>query len=156
MFEVRCIVGDKKLSDVLRALKGHTLEHPVVIPVDDKVMSASQLDAADAQPNPKRGPYKKSKVRKSPVQRGGYHLKGEGATRIARDLIERTGVTHITAREIKRATMVAGYSPNAYSHALKILVADKTLRPVKGAVGEYDVIKFTPTVVTASEAIQHG
>lgn len=157
MFEVRCIVGDKKLSDVLRVLKGHTLEHPVVIPVDEAGMghNVSQTEQASTQTsNPAKVKYK---PRRRKV--GGHHVKGKGAVQVVRDLINRTGAIRISAREMKRATMAAGYSPGAYSHAIKLLVADKTIRAISGTHGDYDVVRHTPDVVKitqASEVIQHG
>lgn len=158
MFEVRCIVGDKKLSDTLRALRGHTIEPPVVIPVEEDIADDSAkvdglLKAAATKPQPK---FKK---RRKPIQMGGKHLKGRGATVIVRDLITSTGATQISSKEMKRATMAQGYSPGAYSHAIKLLVADKTIRALN-SFGDYEVVKpavkTTSTTATAQEMIQNG
>ena len=43
MFEIRCIVGDKKLAEALRALGGLTLEPPVTL----AVASIETLPGAD-------------------------------------------------------------------------------------------------------------
>lgn len=132
MFEIRCIVGDKKLSDALRALKGHTIEHPVVLPVDSLSPAA-----AGANGNTEPAPKKKYKRRK-PLIAGGSHRAGQGTIQIARDLLTKSGVDKISAREIKQAVMAAGYSHGAYSHAIKILLKEKVLKPTD-QLGEYIV-----------------
>lgn len=150
MFEVRCIVGDKKLSDVLRALKGHTIEHPVVIPVSEA--GGESNSGTFDYTVPAQAP-KKPKKAKTP-RRGGYHMKDKGAKQVVLDLISRSGAIRISAREMKRATVAAGYSTGAYSHALKLLVADRTLRAIAGSRGDYDVIQSETAPV--HKVIQHG
>lgn len=132
MFEIRCIVGDKKLREVLVFLNSNnTLEPPVVIPVGG--INAAEVVKKVTVQQPKI--YKK---RRKPIHRGGKHLKGKGSTQVVRDFIERTGVHHITARDMKTATVSAGYSPNAYSHAVKLLLKDGSIKPTK-EVGVYQI-----------------
>lgn len=135
MYEIRCIVEDKKLRDVLRFLNDNkTLEPAVVIPVDDTDTAAAVASAAPAAPK-----LQKKSKRKKPIQAGSRLLKGKGSTQIIRDLIERTGVERITVAEMREALVAKGYSKNAYSHAIKLLTADRTIRPDNDLVGVYNV-----------------
>lgn len=149
MFEVRCVVGDKKLRDVLLLLQGNTLEPPVVIPTGNAEPAATPV--VTKAPVPQRAAATKKK-RKPPIHQGGSHLKGKGATQVVRELIERTNAIRISAREMKHTTVAQGYSDGAYSHAIKLLVADKTIRAIPGTFGEYEVLRPTQ----AHETIQHG
>lgn len=158
MYEIRCIVGDKKLKEVLVFLhNNNTLEYPVIIPLGNDGHSQPQNGNATQtvqEPTKPKAPVQKlkkpklsAKQRKSPLQPGGKHLKGQGATAVVRNLIERTGVTHITARDMIQATMATGYSKGAYSHAIKLLLADKTVR--RGSeIGVYVINKPTQKTVT--------
>jgi hypothetical protein len=153
MYEVRCIVGDKKLREVLIFLNNNnTLEPPVVIPVGPSSLkgeAAMNTTINEAVVHLKKP--KPDKKRRKPVQTGGRHQKGTGSVQVVRAFMAQTGATHISAREMKQATIAAGYSPNAYSHAVKLLIADKTIRPIPGHSGAYTVT--TPTI---SEAMQYG
>lgn len=151
MFEVRCIVGDKKLRDVLVFLRGNTLEPPVVIPTGE---TDEGTGIVTPEPKPRQAKVKK-RVPRAVGRQGGFHRKGLGAVKVIRDLIDNSGAVRISAREMKQVTVAAGYSPGAYSHALKILVADNTVRPSPDTRGDYDVVK-TVAHVPAHEAIQHG
>lgn len=50
MFEVRCIVKDNRLSDVLRALRAVTVEPPVVLPVDEPEVEEVQPERKTKKP----------------------------------------------------------------------------------------------------------
>ena len=156
MYEIRCIVGDKKLREVLVFLNNNnTLEPPVVIPTASSLPGINAPKTAPVQPpTQKKAPPKR---RKKPIQQGGQHLKGRGSTQIVRDLLERTRATQISAKEMKRATVAAGYSSNAYSHAIKLLLADKTISPDPRQHGNYYVDSsqvLNPT--QAHKVSQHG
>lgn len=146
MFEIRCIVGDKKLSDALRALKGHTIEHPVVLPVDAETAPvAAPTNGSDPVP-------KKKYKRRKPLVQGGKHRTGQGTIQIARDLLAKSGVDKISAREIKQAVMAVGYSHGAYSHAIKILLKEKVLKPTE-SMGEYIVTHPHPHQSSETQVI---
>lgn len=139
MYEIRCIVGDKRLREVLVFLhNGNTLEHPVVIPVlDNGHPEPLNVDVTKPIPALEHKPSKPAKKkRKSPLQHGGRHLKGMGATEVVRDLIRKTGRPNILAREMSDATLAVGYSKGAYSHAIKLLLAEKVIRRTS-VPGEY-------------------
>jgi len=149
MYEVRCLVEDNKLRGVLVFLNNNnTLEPPVVIPT---VLNNRDIDAPVVQQpkQPQQSTQKKAPPkpkRKKPIQQGGSHLKGKGSTQVVRDYIKGNGVTEITAGEMRKATVAVGYSTNAYSHAIKLLLADRTIRPAPGKPhGNYVVVKPTHT-----------
>jgi hypothetical protein len=139
MYEIRCIVGDKKLRDVLVFLtNNNTLEPPVVIPTGPPLTNGLDKLKKDAA----KAPMAKKPQKKS-FKHGGKHTKGRGATEIVRDLLTKTGATRIFAREMREAAVAAGYSTNAYSNAIKVLLADNTIRRAKGLFGVYDVVNPT-------------
>lgn len=104
MFEVKCIVGDKKLSEVMRALGGLTLEPPVVIAVD----GAEILQTKKPRPN------------------GDMTSFG-----LVTDLIKRDKLKKITAAQLKQYLVTNGYSSNGYSYALKLLLERKIVKKTK-------------------------
>jgi hypothetical protein len=148
MYEIRCIVGDKKLREVLVFLNNNnTLEPPVVIPVGlDRLNGESARDTAikGAMVKPTNRPQTYKKQKKSKVSHGGWHKKGTGSVSVIRAFIEKNRTTHISAREMRDATVLAGYSPNAYSHAVKLLLADNTIFPEPGIQGLYKIVKHAP------------
>ena len=103
MFEIRCIVGDKKLAEALRALGGLTLEPPVTLAV------------GEIQPLAE----KKLKIRPVP---------GKTAFQIVTELIKKDRLKKITATQLRQYLVKHGYSSNGYSYALKLLLDKKVVR----------------------------
>lgn len=148
MYEIRCMVSDARLANALTALKGLTLGLPSVQVVNNP--SAVSTKQAPAPKEYTRGPYKKK--RKKPLIMGSLNRKDQGAITVARELLAKSSVgSEILAREIRDATKAVGYSDGAYSHAIKLLKADGTIKPL--GFGHYRIIKKPEkaTVPTATE-----
>lgn len=152
MLEIRCLIEDKRVSEALRALKGLTVDHPVVLPYETE--SAAQPAPSPQATKPARrdslSKYKR-RVRKDgrPVKVGGHHSKGKGAAEVVRTLIAQSDADHITAREVKRAVMAAGYSTGSYSNALKLLQDEGAIKAME-TIGDYRVVRpANPETVTA-------
>ena len=112
MFEIRCIVADKKVVDVLHLLDGHTLEPPVALPIRGAAPASKQLNGASHHDMPH-----------SPPQ-------GQGSTDLLRKYIAgRKGA--ISTKELRDYLMNKGYSPNGYSYALQQLLKDGSLKKTK-------------------------
>ena len=103
MWEVKCLVGDKKLLEVMRLLKGMTLEPPVILPVD-----ISKPNGMDKTRNP---------------------APGQGSTDLLRKFLPGRG--KVTSRELREHCMTNGYSKNGYSYALKRLLGEGSLKRTK-------------------------
>lgn len=130
MFGIRCVVSDNKLGDVLRVLKGLTLEQPIVEPLDEmprnetyKEKSASNGKAAFKIDRARK------KVRHPNMARYGVkrNVVEGGVEKVMRDLVARTQVERISSREFAEESYKHGYKPGAYSHGLKKLIDDGTL-----------------------------
>lgn len=136
MYEIRCNVSDAKLASALTALKGLTFGLPTVQVVEDGSTTAST-----SVPTPAtypRGPYKKNK--KKPIVIGSRQRKDQGAVTIVRDLISKQEVgDKFMAREARDATKAVGYSDGAYSHAIKLLKKDGTIKSL--GFGHYQILK---------------
>lgn len=139
MFEIRCIVGDKKLRDVLLSLRNLTIGAPSVTPVEALGPQEDTAPVASAKPN------KKTAKRRTG---GGFRVKGTGVIQILRPLIEKSGVEHISAREMKVAAEAAGYRPGAYSHGVKILLEEGSIKAL--GFGHYQVVKRLGDASTGS------
>ena len=146
MYEIRCTVSDAKLASVLKALNGLTFGLPSVTVVEDT--EAPVAKTASARKNYVRGPYKPSKRKLKKV--GGLRDKGSGAPQIVRDLISKSGALRISAKEMKQATMAQGYSPGGYSHAIKLLTEDGTIKPL--GFGHYEIVKKPETATHTQSA----
>lgn len=139
MFEVRCIVGDKKLADALRALKGHTIEPPVAIAISEDKDPEVARPAVAAQVKPQLTPTARVERRKAKRKR---NLRSGGAIGIARSIISVPGKTRVSAKELKQATMAAGYSHNSYSHAIKLMIEDGIVESTDEK-GVYKIVQQT-------------
>lgn len=127
MFEVRCLVADKRLADVLRALRKLTLEPPVTIAVDDADVSS---DLTKVTVNPK-------------------HIRlatGDGF-KSARKIVEeyvlheiKNGARIITAKQLGQHMFEHNFSSHSYSYPLSLLVKQKVLKTTK-ELGTYEVVK---------------
>lgn len=104
MFEIRCIVGDKKLSDALKALGGLTLEPPVVV----AVMSNGSGHRTDLQKIP-----------------------GESSATILLKHIADKKLKTITVQQMRSHLESLGYTKNGYSYAMQRLVAEGKLKKTK-------------------------
>jgi hypothetical protein len=111
---IKCIVHDKRVIDVLRALKPYALDPPVVDPIDD-------------QPN---GIAKK--------------IASSGSlTRMVSDIVAKAakaGKKTISSREIKQALVALGGNPGSYSYGLKVLLETKKIKRTK-TTSVYEVVK---------------
>lgn len=114
MFEIRCIVGDKKLHEVLRLLNAYTIEPPVVIP-------AGIIPVEKSNPNP-------------------HNEKTEGGS-VALLRKFNSGRKTVTAKEMREHCERNGYSKNGYSYALKVLLTEGALKAVKNEYATYEVIR---------------
>lgn len=152
MFEVRCIVGDKKLHDVLRALKGQTLEHPVVIPVDDNQQTTEMAETEVTQqlvvgklPQVRTIPQKKKRRKFVPDPNR------KPAVAIVSDYIEAQRLSHINAATMRAIVEQEGHSRNSYSHAIKLLTKRGVLKATD--FGEYDVVLLKAPGHSAGEVL---
>lgn len=108
MFEIKCIVGDKKVTEVLKLLDGHTLEPPVVIPVHG---------GDEGKPNGKsHGMPKTPAPGNSSVDIMRAHLKG---------------LKIISPKEMREFLMSRGYTANGYSYARQVLMSEGVLKRTK-------------------------
>lgn len=130
MYEIRCIVSDKKLADFLRAVRLLTMEKPGIEPMDDDPIYGSPRFEDNAKPvkNKKKGTPRKNKRHSPP---------GKGALSVVEDLIQ--GRTTITVKEASAAVQQHGYSSTSYTHPIKLLLARGVLSPV--SKGIYNVLK---------------
>lgn len=111
---IKCIVHDKRVVEVLRALKPYTIDPPVVEPMDD---GQPGLATKIAPPG--------------------------AVTKIIFDFVEKAakaGKKTITSRELKEACLAAGLKNNSYSYGLKLLLENKKLKRTK-LPSTYEVIK---------------
>lgn len=113
MFEVRCLVADRRLADVLRLLKSLTLEPPVTIAVEEEVPGLL--------------------VAKENKRRPGELV--NQAVDQARHTTKK-----IVGRELTELMLANGHVKHAYSYRLKQLVDDKVLKKTPRQ-GVYEVIK---------------
>lgn len=113
MFEIHCIVGDKKLADALKGLSGLTLEPPQIIPV-----ASVNAAVTDRSTKSKRG----------------------GSLGLMTAYIRSKKLKQISANEMKKFLMTQGYSPNGYTYALKSLQTIGILKKSKQP-HVYDVVK---------------
>lgn len=104
MFEVKCIVADKKVVEVLRLLDGYSLEPPVVLPV--------------------RGSTDPQRLNGSvPANTNG------GSIELIRRFIP--GRKTVTSAQMREHCEENGYSKNGYSYALKMLLRQGALKKTK-------------------------
>lgn len=127
MFEIRCIIGDKRVAEVLHALAGLTLEPPVVIPLPKN----AELNHAQTQLNGHHPP--KLKLTSQKGQRGDTVV-------IIRKLIADESLKTVSAMQMRRKLTEHKYSKNAYSYVLGKMIADGELKKTK-TTGVYDVVK---------------
>lgn len=122
MFEVRCLVADKRLADVLRALRKLTLEPPVTIAVDDILANGHMLES------PKEDKLKHGK---------------RGAKSATIDFVAdaiKSGAKIITATQLRKHMESVGFAPHSYSYPLSTLIKQRVLKPTKDS-GTYEVMK---------------
>lgn len=114
MFEIRCLVGDKRLVQVLGVLDGLTLEPPVVVPV---------------KANGTEHPI-------SHVNGGPKEIKPT-TTELLREFIQ--GRDTVTAKQMREHITSHGYTKNGYSFALQNLIKDKLVKRGK-EYATYEVV----------------
>jgi hypothetical protein len=107
MFEIRCIVHDKKLVEVIDALDGITLEPPVIKRVADAVNPVQSKHAP--------------KIR----------MENGGSVKALSEWLSETKPKWLRAREIKETLVAKGFSPKSYSHALTVLRKQGVLKKGK-------------------------
>lgn len=117
MFEVRCIVADKRLADVMRALRNLTLESPVVIAVDE--IASGQLESLPGERRKRQ--------------------KGSAVAAIKQYIVD-NNVKSLRASEIKDLVEACGFSPRSYSYAITQLINQKVLRKSNREKSTYEVI----------------
>lgn len=118
MFEVRCLVADKRLADVLRSLRKLTLEPPVTIAVDEPHANGA---------TPAVVPSKNSH---------------NGARQTVEEWVEaqvKKGVKQITATQLRNLMIESGFSDRSYSYPLDLLVKRKVLKATRVS-GTYEVV----------------
>jgi hypothetical protein len=107
MFEIRCIVSDKKLADVLKAVNGLTLEPPAVFPGEVANGHSPPLN-----------------------DRATKYAQG-GATGMLQAFIKKTKPKQLSSSQLKKFLMDHGYSDNGYSYALKRFLERGVLKKTK-------------------------
>lgn len=111
---IKCIVQDKRVIDVLRALKPYAIDPPVVDPIDDHVNGLAKKISASGS-----------------------------VSKIVFDFVDKAakaGQKTITSRELKAACVAAGCKDNSYSYGLKLLINRKKLKKTKHP-STYEVVK---------------
>lgn len=111
---IKCIVPDKKVVEVLRALKPYALDPPVADPIDDGPLNSA----------------KKVKVQ------------GDFTAAVVNyvNAAAKAGKKTVTSTELKEACMANGGQHNSYSYALKLLLDRKRLKRT-GTPKTYEIIK---------------
>jgi predicted HTH transcriptional regulator len=112
MFEIKCIIGDKKLVAVLTLLDGHTLEPPVVTPVN----RAQTPKLNGHAPWPTNGTKAWTTV-------------PGGSVNLMRSFVK--GHKKLTARQMREHLEANGYSKNGYSYSLQALLKEGVLKKTK-------------------------
>ena len=116
MFEIRCIVADKRLHEALKMLAPVALEPPVAIPVND--------GGAEEQ-------------------NGTGHGRRLGAADLVKEFLDKMikqGAKTVSARQFRDAMVAGGFDDRSYSYQLALLVKSKQLRKTREA-GIYEVIR---------------
>jgi predicted HTH transcriptional regulator len=118
MFEIKCIIGDKKLVEVLHLLDGHTLEPPVVLPVKGTVVTAI-------------------------VRHGNGHASTVAPSANSIETLSSFvgPLKRVTAKELREHLESRGFSKNGYSYALKKLVENGALKKSRSEKNTYEVIR---------------
>jgi len=101
MWEIKCIVGDKKALEVLEFLTGRTLEPPVINHIGPIVANGHGKPTNPAA----------------------------GSIEMLRKFVP--GKKSVTARQLREHLEANGYSKNGYSYALKKLLDDGILKKTK-------------------------
>lgn len=141
MFEVKLVVKDRALGDVLRALKPYALEPPVVIPVDG--VEESSVNVGMSSKRTVKSP--KERVTKPPVRREGSRV-GRGPNRMtAVDILRQEiknapDLKEIRLQHVNKLVGVYGYKPAAAYWACKMMVKEGFLQPDGEQRGLYKVI----------------
>lgn len=115
MYEIRCIVADKRLHEVLKLLYPLALEPPVAIPVD---LGEEEQSVANG------------------------HRK-VGSSELVKEFLDKvikSGAKTITARQLRDAMVAGGFPERAYGYQLKLLVEDRRLKKTREA-GIYEVVR---------------
>lgn len=118
MFEIRCIVADKRLGEALRVLKPYALEPPVSIPVDE---GGPQVEGSRGVTINANNGFSQEVVN---------HVNG----------LAKSGVKTMTIRQLREHLSLKGFRAQNYSYAVTKLVSDGKLKPTK-IRGLYEVIR---------------
>lgn len=117
MFEIRCLVTKKHLSDVIVALDGLTVEPPVI--------------------------KQRKDLLSEPV--GPKHIKPKHGDVSARKTLEefvhgliKKGAKQITAEQLRKRMADSGFSAHSYSYPLALLIKSKVLRSIDKGI--YEVV----------------
>ena len=99
---IKCIVSDKKVVEVLRALKPYALDPPVADPIDDGPLNSAQ------------------KVK----------VQGDFTAAVVNyvNAAAKAGKKTVLSTDLKKACMDHGGQHNSYSYALKLLLKRKKLK----------------------------
>ncbi len=108
MWEIKCIVGDKKALEVVKLIQPHTLEPPVMIHISDGGIKA----------NGHAEPEKKS-----------WTTAPGGSVELMRRFVK--GHKTLTARQMREHLEANGYSRNGYSYSLQKLLEEGSLKKTK-------------------------
>lgn len=136
MFEVRCLVHDKNLGSVLRALEQLAIEPPVVKPVDESGVGSVNVGMFNKrQDRPAANKKRQGKKHKS------YAIKGQNdlTTTVLNHIRNNPNESSLFARQVRGMAIGLGYGSNSYSFALKKLQDDGILTKTANAkvTGEY-------------------
>lgn len=117
MFEIRCIVPDKRLGETLRALEPFTLEPPVVQP--------------GKEPNAKKNGNGHSLIDMP-------HGVAVTPAVIVKAVVAKGSGTQFTAAELRDACKAAGRNQYGYSYLLDRLLKKKSVKRI--APNTYEVV----------------
>ncbi len=110
MWEIRCIVGDKKALEVVKLIQEHTLEPPVVVHIADGKKANGH--APEAPGSPKQ-----------------WTTVPGGSVNLMRSFIK--GNKTLTAKQMREHLEANGYSKNGYSYSLQKLLEEGSLKRTK-------------------------
>lgn len=123
MFEITAVVADDDLAAAIHAIKDHCLRWHVQpskggFPTSDRGKFVNTPKGAGAG---------KPRTKKYAAQKPRNTMFG-GSIKVIREALKTTGVSQVSARELRDIAVSKGYSKGSYSHPLKQLLKSGELK----------------------------
>lgn len=151
MFEVRCVVEDKRLPKVLRSLKELVMEPPVVIPVDDKedpVADVGMANGRDVHQYAKPTKHKKPRII-------GKKKTNKSSLEVMLDYIQSHTKSQLTRKEMVDELVRWGYVAGSQTYAFNKLREMGVLTQTD-LLGVYDIHRGKIKTQVVNEVVAHG